>query len=169
MIGLVAIVALMAAAVAWLWLRPVSEGLGGDGELVVQSRPSAGKVSIDGKPRGVTPQTIRLSAGAHVLEVQIGNSEPRVIPLTIRAGVQTSQYVELQNVPTAGALDIKSEPSGARVLVDGKPYGTTPASVKNLSAGDHDVVLELGSRKAKQVVHIEAGITAQLVVPMTRK
>jgi hypothetical protein len=167
-LALVAIVAVMAVTVAWLWLRPSSGSLGGDGELVVQSRPS-GKISIDGKARGVTPQTIRLSAGPHVLEVQIGDSEPRVIPLTIRAGVQTSQYVELQNVPTAGGLEVKSEPAGARVLVDGKPYGTTPATIKNLPAGDHDVVLELGSRKTKQVVRIEAGITAQLVVPMPRK
>ena len=55
---------------------------------------------------------MRLDSGAHVLEVQSGKSEPRVIPLMIQAGVQTSQYVELQGVAKTGALEIRSEPAG---------------------------------------------------------
>jgi hypothetical protein len=67
----------------------------GEGELVVQSLPSGATVVVDGKPGGVTPMTLRLPSGPHVLEVQAGTSEPRVIPLMIKAGVQTAQYVEL--------------------------------------------------------------------------
>ena len=68
----------------------------GEGELAVQSRPPGARVIVDGKEQGVTPTTVRLPAGPHVLEVQVGKAEPRVIPLTITAGVQTSQYIELQ-------------------------------------------------------------------------
>jgi hypothetical protein len=162
------VVALMAIALAWALLRPSSASLGGDGELVVQSRPSA-RIVIDGKQRGVTPQTIRLSAGAHVLELQAGQAEPRVIPLTIRAGVQTSQYIELQDVSMSGTLEVRTEPAGARVSIDGQPRGTTPATLSDLPAGDREVVLELGGRKVRQVVRIDAGKTSQLVVPMGRK
>ena len=84
--------------VLWLWTRDPGAPRAGEGELVVQSRPVAARVSIDGEERGVTPLTVKLPSGAHVLEVQSGKSEPRVIPLTIQAGVQTSQYIELQNV-----------------------------------------------------------------------
>jgi hypothetical protein len=166
--GLVGAVVVMAAALGWLLTRPSAGLMTGDGELVVQSRPPA-KLSIDGTARGVTPQTLRLSAGAHVLEVQVGTSEPRVIPLTIRSGVQTSQYIELQNVPVTGGMDIKTDPVGARLMVDGQARGTTPASIKDLTPGEHEVVVELGGRKARQVVHIEVGITAQVAVPIPKK
>ena len=101
-----------------------------------------------------------------MLEVQVGKAEPRVIPLTITAGVQTSQYIELQDVAVTGVLEIRSEPPGARVTIDGQPRGTTPATIPNLAAGDHTVVLELGGRKVTQAVKIDPGSTAQLVVPI---
>ncbi len=104
-----------------------------------------------------------------MLEVQVGKSEPRVIPLTIQANVQTAQYIELQGVQATGTLEIRSEPSGARVLIDGQPRGTTPAMIRDLAAGDHAVVLELGGRKVTQAVKIDPGSTAQLMVPIPRR
>ncbi len=142
----------------------------GDGELVVQSRPPAARVTVDGKERGATPLTLRLSPGTHVLEVRVGRSEPRVIPLTIRPGVRTSQYVELQSVPTTGGLEIRSDPSRARVLVDGQARGSTPLVLSDLPPGDHEVVLDAGNgRQVKQFVRIEPGVTSRLVVPLTRR
>ncbi len=155
--------------VLWLWNRDPGAPRAGEGELVVQSRPVAARVSIDGEERGVTPLTVPLPAGAHVLEVQSGKSEPRVIPLTIRPGVQTAQYIELQNVAMTGGLDIRSEPPGARVTIDGQNRGTTPLTIRDLAPGDHQVVLEGGGRKVTQPVRIDAGITAQLVVPLPRR
>ena len=140
-----------------------------EGELAVQSRPQGARVVVDGKESGVTPTTIRLPAGPHVLEVQVGKSEPRVIPLTITAGVQTSQYIELRDVAATGGLEIRSNPPGARITIDGQPRGTTPANIPNLTPGDHTVVLELGGRKVTQAVKIDPGSTQQLVVPIPRK
>jgi PEGA domain len=166
---LVGLVVLLLAIVGYQYTRGPAAPLQGEGELVVTSRPASARVVVDGEERGVTPITVPLPAGAHVLEVQIGTSEPRVIPLTIRAGVQTSQYIELQGVPVAGGLDVRSEPSGARVTVDGRPRGSAPVSLRDLTPGDHEVVLEAGGRKVRQVVRIEAGVTAQLVVPLPRR
>ena len=165
------VVLLLLAVVGWLLTRSSGGGgLGeGEGELAVQSKPQGAKVIVDGKEVGLTPTTVRLPAGPHVLEVQVGKLEPRVIPLTISAGVQTSQFIELQEANLTGSLSIRSEPSGARITIDGLPRGTTPATIPNLSAGEHSVVLELGGRKATQAVKIEAGSTAQLVVPMPRR
>jgi diacylglycerol kinase family enzyme len=168
MLGLVAVVVLLLAVVGWLATRDTGGMRAGEGELVVTSRPEGAQVTVDGEVRGTTPLTVRLDAGAHVLEVKSGTSEPRVIPLTIQAGVQTAQYVELQGVVQTGTLEIRSEPSGARITIDGQVRGTTPMTVSNLTAGDHTVVLEAGGRKATQVVRIEAGATARLVVPLRR-
>lgn len=170
LMAMAAVIVLLLAVVGWLSTRDTSGAMkAGEGELAVQSRPQGARVSVDGQERGVTPITVRLSSGAHVLEVQVGKSEPRVIPLTIQAGVQTAQYIELQGVQATGTLVIRSEPSGARVTIDGQPRGTTPATIRDLPAGDHSVVLELGGRKATQAVKIDPGSTAQLVVPMPRR
>ena len=169
-LALLAVAVFQTLVVLWLWNRePGGIARGGQGELVVQTRPVSARVSVDGEDRGVTPVTMALPAGAHVLEGQIGKSEPRVIPLTIQAGVQTAQYIELQNVPTTGGLDIRSDPPGARITIDGQNRGTSPVTIRDLPPGDHNVVLEANGRKVTQSVRIEAGITAQLVVPMPRR
>jgi hypothetical protein len=164
------VIALLLVVIGWLWMSRGSGGIRqGEGELAVQSRPPGARVVVDGKDQGVTPTTVRLPAGPHVLEVQVGKAEPRVIPLTITAGVQTSQYIELRDVAVTGSLSIKSDPPGARITIDGKPRGTTPATVPNLATGDHAVVLELGNRKATQTVRIEPDSTAQVTIPMPRR
>jgi len=82
-----------------------------------------------------------------------------VIPLAIRAGVQTAQYIELQNVAMTGSLDIRSDPSGARITIDGQARGTTPVTVRDLAPGDHQVVIDARGRKVTQTVRVDAGIT----------
>ena len=171
LLALAGVILLLLAAVGWFATRNTGGGgmRAGEGELAVQSRPQGARVVVDGQESGVTPTTIRLPAGPHVLEVQVGKSEPRVIPLTITAGVQTSQYIELRDVSATGGLAIRSDPSGARITIDGQPRGTTPATIPNLSPGDHTVVLELGGRKVSQAVKIAPGSTQQLVIPIPRK
>ncbi len=83
------------AAIAWLWTRS-SSALLQQGELVVSSRPVAARVTLDDDELGATPVTVRLAPGTYTLKVQSGKSEPRVIVVQIRPGVQTAQYLELQ-------------------------------------------------------------------------
>jgi len=163
--ALVALAVAQAAFIGWSLTRP-TESLGSDGELVVQSRPDGATVVIDDREHGVTPLTVRMSAGTHVLQVRAGTAEPRVIPLQIRAGVQTAQYVELQGVATTGVLEVRSEPSKARVTIDGHARGSTPLTLRDVAPGDHQVVLERAGWKSTQVVRVEPGGTAQLVVPI---
>ena len=105
----VAVLLFQAGVIAWYWSRPVPGPSAGEGELVVTSRPEAAQVIVDGSNRGVTPLTVTLSAGAHVVEVRAGKGEPRVIPLMIRANVQTAQYVELQEaVPVPPPVETRA-------------------------------------------------------------
>jgi hypothetical protein len=164
-LGLGAVVLVLLGVMGWLLMR--DSGPNEDvGELVVTSRPEGAQVKIDGEPKGVTPLTIRLDKGAHVLEVQSGKSEPRVIPLMIQGGVQTSQYVELTGTAAVGGLEIVSQPAGARIVIDGQNRGTAPMTIRDLSPGDHTVVLELRGRKVTQTVKIQAGSTSKLSVPI---
>jgi len=61
---------------------------------------------------------------------------------------------------------VRTEPSGARVSVDGVPRGVSPVTVPDLTPGEHAVSLESDRGSMKQIVAIEAGITASLMVPL---
>jgi serine/threonine protein kinase len=137
------------------------------GTLVMTSNPDGVAVFVDSEPKGMTPLTLTLSAGEHVVELR-GPGEPRTIPVTITAGTQATQYIELPKTSAkTGQLQIRSEPSGARVTVDGIPRGTAPITVVELTPGEHAVVLESDLASVKESVIIESGLTASLVVPMS--
>jgi len=136
------------------------------GTLSVTTNPPGAQVAVDGEARGVTPLTLALTAGPHTLDVR-GGGEPRTIPLTIAAGAQVSQYIELAKTASrSGQLQIRSEPAGAAVTVDGVARGTSPLTVPDLAPGEHTIAVESDRGSVKQSVTIEAGVTASLVVPL---
>jgi hypothetical protein len=137
-----------------------------DGTLVMTSNPPGAKLFVDGVERGVTPLTVALKTGPHSLELR-GDGPPRLMPITMTAGAQVSQYIELpKSTSTAGQLQVRTEPSGARVSVDGVPRGNSPVTVADLTPGEHAVTLDSDRGSVKQIVAIEAGITASLMVPL---
>lgn len=136
------------------------------GTLIITTNPVGAEAVVDGQPQGTTPLTIALAPGAHTVELR-GAGEPRKIPVTIAAGQQVAQYIDLPKVASAvGQLQVRSEPAGARVSVDGTPRGTSPALVTNLTPGEHIVVVESDLGSVKQTVTVESGMTAALVVPL---
>jgi hypothetical protein len=138
------------------------------GTLLVTTNPAGAQVSVDGQPRGVSPVNLALDAGAHIVELS-GAGEPRSIPVTIVAGTQASQYVELQkgSASSSGQLEVRTDPAGARVTVDGVARGTAPLTIGDLAPGAHTVILEGDAASAKHAVKIETGVTAVLVAALT--
>jgi len=166
------VVVLIAATsgVTMLGLRtaPVSEAAASTGILEIGTNPDRVPVFIDGAERGVTPLTVTLSAGAHVVEL-VNGAERRKVPVTMKAGAHVSHFIELPKVAAGvGDLQVRTDPSRVAVTVDGKAYGRTPVTVKDLAAGMHKVVLENDFGTFSDDVLIEPGATASLVVPMTK-
>ncbi len=146
---------------------PAAVAVAETGALNVQSAPAGIDVVVDGVPHGVTPANITLKPGPHILELR-GKGTPRVIPITVTAGGTLSQFVEFaeSSIATTGQLDVRSDPPGAKVTVDGQPAGTAPTVVPNLSPGEHKIVLERDGTTVQHTVTIEAGVTASLVAPL---
>lgn len=65
-----------------------------------------------------------------------------------------------------GQLRVQSQPAGAKVLVDGVDHGAAPVTVADLTAGDHEVVLQTPSGSVKQVVTVQAGTMASFMAPV---
>jgi hypothetical protein len=137
-----------------------------EGTLTVTTAPAGAHLFVDGVERGTTPLTVSLNPGAHALELR-GEGAPRTLPITITAGAQLSQYIELPTTAaTTGQLLVRTEPAGARISVDGVARGTTPVTIPDLAAGDHVVALDSDLGSVKQTVTVVAGNTASLVVPL---
>ena len=119
----------------------------------------------------MTPLALDLTAGDHVVEL-VTDTEHRRIPVTIRAGSEVSQFLEMTgaaSAATATELRVRTEPLGAAVTVDGRYVGRSPVSVGDLSPGPHTVVLKHEAGTATEQVLIEAGKTASLFVPLAAR
>jgi serine/threonine protein kinase len=139
------------------------------GTLNISTNPPGALVIIDNESRGATPLTLTLGPGAHVVELR-GNGEPRTIPVTIAAGAQTSQYIEMPAAPVVGGpgqLNVRTDPAGAKVTVDGVARGKSPVLIDSLVPGEHVVMLESDFGTVKHTVSVESAATASLVVPLT--
>jgi PEGA domain-containing protein len=123
-------------------------------------------VVLAGKRAGQTPVRLEVAAGSHVLTL-LTEPAARTIPVTIAAGATVSQYVEVPKVVAeTGQLQIRTEPSGARVVVDGTPRGAAPVTVENLMPGSHTVDVSNENGSVRQEITVSAGTTSSLVVPM---
>ena len=134
--------------------------------LAVQSNPPGVPIFVDGIERGMTPARVSLTPGSHILELR-GRGVPRVIPVTLTAGAELSQYLEFLEAPSTGQISIQSEPAGATVTVDGVQRGVSPLTVAELTPGEHQVVLQGQGTSSTHKVVVQAGATASLIAPMS--
>ena len=142
------------------------------GRVLVRSEPAGARVLVDGRVRGTTPAALRdLPFGAVTLTVERDGYRPetRRISLTrerpsAAVTVQLNQTGAASPGPAraggaaAGVLVVESRPSGARVTVDGRPIGTTPLSLPEVSSGRHTVRLEMsGFRSWSTSIEVAPG------------
>lgn len=166
-VALVASTALGASALMFAPKWRLSAAVPQTGQLVVVSQPAGGDVIVDGQRRGVTPLTLSLAPGPHALQLNRGDVS-RSIPVTIKAGAETTHFVDLDTrpVPAAGQLVVSSEPPGARVSVDGQERGVTPVTLADIAAGEHSVVIQGASGPVQRSVTVQKGQSASLLVSM---
>lgn len=132
----------------------------GSGVLVLESGPAGSQVFIDGRLAGTTPTSVELPAGQHSVEFRNG-SMSRTTEVAVVARSRVIQRVDWMATP-AGSLEVRSDPTGARVLVDGAARGTTPLTLDTIEAGTHVVTIESQAGSVRRTVTIAAGQATQL-------
>lgn len=136
------------------------------GTVVVNTDPSGAAVVVDGQAHGTTPMTATLNVGPHTIEIS-QDGVRRTMTVNVTANAQISQFVEMPKAAAGtGDLQVRSDPSGVKVSVDGQLRGMSPVTVQNLAPGSHTVVLENDLGSVREDVTVQAGATASLVVPM---
>jgi formylglycine-generating enzyme required for sulfatase activity len=135
----------------------------------LSSIPAGAAVNVDGRPLGKTPLELELETGAHDIEISADHFKTWRGRVEIRAG-QPVTFPEVRLEPADGRLAIRSRPTGASVLVDGRYVGQTPVEVDVGPGKEHQIQLsksgfEPESQKAVvasgEVKRLELALTAQ--------
>jgi len=149
----------LGARAAWQWaMRPA-----GSGTLVVESRPQGAAVRIDDADVGQTPVASEVHAGGHTVELQLGQRR-RVIPVTLADRERLTLSFEMRDVRDMGQIEVRSDPPGAEVSIDGRPHGRAPLLV-DVGAGAH-VVRVSGATTVQHQLTVQPGRTALLLVSL---
>ena len=167
-LGVLAIVGLT-AGVYWKdrWLPPASAAPAVGG-LRIETDPGGAEVRLNGSAKGATPLTLSIPAGQYTLTVLQGN-KVKELPVSVTGGAMTVHHVTWAEVPTAataetGHLSVATDPAGSDVVVDGEERGVSPITLRNLSIGQHRVVVRARGTTYTRTVQIEAGATASLFI-----
>jgi hypothetical protein len=157
-IAVLVVLATLAMAARTYW--PILVATLTNGTAVLESEPAGSEVIIDGRLAGTTPITTELPAGRHAVEFRRDNLS-RTMEVVVVARGRVVQRMDWTAKPT-GSLQVDSDPTGARVLVDGDVRGTTPLKLDELAVGTHVVALESANGTIRRTVTIAAGETAQV-------
>jgi formylglycine-generating enzyme required for sulfatase activity len=126
------------------------------GRLTVDTGGVAATVKVDGREIGKVPGTLDLPAGPHLLAIAAPRHETLEQSVEIE-GLGREQQLQVKLVPGYAAVTFESRPAGARVLVDGKPVGTTPATL-DVDAGRRAVALAHPEfRTWEQTITVQSG------------
>jgi PEGA domain-containing protein len=166
-ITLTLLVAGMVAAVYWADRLKVPTAPP-SGSLRIETDTPGAEVRVDGTVRGTTPVSLTLATGQHDVTVQRGGNVKQ-LPVAVTTGAATVLHVAWTDAPAAAApevgnLSVATDTPGAQVTVDGEDRGATPLTVRNLTPGQHKVVVRGGGTTFTRTVQIEGGSTASLVL-----
>ena len=104
------------------------------------------RVKIDDNDAGVTPVTVALGPGPHVVQIIAPDGRITEQQLDVKPGRPIIMNIPLPKGTSGPAtLGVTSDPPGARVFVDGGAAGVTPYLVE-LTPGAHAVAVELAGR-----------------------
>jgi hypothetical protein len=110
------------------------------GHWEVSSTPTGAEVLLDGRAIGTTPlERSRISSGQHTLIVRKDLYNDYEEQFLIQDGDEKQVTANLS--PAFGELVINSEPSGAKVFLDGKEVGTTPYRNPQQASGTYSIKL----------------------------
>jgi TonB family protein len=128
------------------------------GAIEITTEPLGAQVWIDNTKTGRSPLSLSgVLPGRHAIRVALPGFSSAELALDVPAGV-FAVPLRFTLQPANAILQVRSEPAGALVFIDGQPRGTTPIETLSLLPGKHGVELTLkGFAPWEQKVQASAG------------
>ena len=100
----------------------------------------ASDIFIDGERVAKGQWNGRLSSGTHLVEARKPSHRNSSLKVNLSNGENKTLTIPNPE-PIYSMLDINSQPMGAKILIDGEDFGTTPRVIKNILVGEHTLSL----------------------------
>ncbi|MBS2023444.1 MAG: PEGA domain-containing protein, partial [Deltaproteobacteria bacterium] len=147
----------------------------GPARLTIESDPMGADITVDGQVVGTTPlaQEVSLEAGEHQVEARRAGFVSVAQTVTVEQAQTASLRLAMAPAPKEPlppTIAVSTEPSGARLYVDGKLAGETPYRLKS-KPGPHELKLVLDgyvSRSAKVKLPEDSGFELRVAATMHR-
>jgi serine/threonine-protein kinase len=122
--------------------QPAAAAAVAPGQVQIDSNPQGAQIQIDGRsdPSWITPFDVTgLAPGQHTVSVTKPGYAPDMRSVEIASGGKS--FVSLHLSPINALLVVNSTPTGAEVLLDGKPTGKVTPVQFAVEKGNHTVLL----------------------------
>lgn len=135
-------------------------------DVAIDSVPQQARLTVNGQAAGVTPLTIQLPTGEHELVLTAERFKPWRQVITVQANQpRTLDTVRLQ--PADGILTVRTNPSGANVLLGSKFAGQSPLELKIPADTQHSInIYKAGYEKANRNVKLGSEESKTLTVDL---
>ncbi len=139
--------------------------------VMVRTNVDGSTVMVDGADVATTPldEPLRVTAGEHVIGARAPRHDAATRRIQLAGGVLESVELELHEVTEErGAIRVRSDVPGVRVLVDGEVAGTTPLDgTLSVPPGRHVVEgRRAGYESARETVDVENAAEAVVRLDM---
>ena len=123
------------------------------GTLQLTSVPDGARFYVNNEAKGKGPLSIPgLTPGEYVVRAELEGYGPMTKTIALGNGQSASEEFRMSNV--MGRIEVRSNPVGAQVYLDGKLYGTTKSKdpdalysdifpIENVLEGEHTLVLKV--------------------------
>lgn len=125
-------------------------------------------IYVDGSLKGTRLWSGELEAGEYNVEVRQANHRSTFQRITVKRN--ESQSITLAPpTPIYGSVSVISEPSGAKIGIDGKQYGITPRNVPDVLIGNHKLTLTLPNYLEEELsFNVKEGEVTNVKAKMTK-
>src|SRR5271166_2012987 len=132
--------------------------------LNIQTSPAGASIRLDNKAPEVPPNTFtHVPFGSHQLSVALDGYEPVKQKLEVRKGMAPEIQLQLKPILEIPALSIRTEPSGASIVLDGKAPRVLPDTFTHVPFGPHQLSVTLdGYEPIKQDLQVHRGMTPEI-------
>ena len=126
------------------------------------------EIFLNGTSKGKGSWTGPLRAGTYNVECRLVNHVSSQKQIVVRPDVAETFIIEKPK-PIEGSLYVKSNPSGAKIFLDGKNLGfTTPSKIDHVLIGEHKITIMMDNHKPEmRMVNIKQDETLTVDVKLS--
>jgi hypothetical protein len=112
-------------------------------QATIDSRPSRAQLKIDGEDMGKTPWEGILKPGRRQIDIELPQYVPVSKVISPIAGSKVDLKIPLFPLGLGALMNIRTNPEGANVLIDGAFIGQSPIQSHQIPAGAHQLEIFL--------------------------